>query len=364
MASRASRTASPASGKAPTTNAISGPTPDASSSSLARGGSSLKTSAACSPRNPASIRERSESDVTYRDWVSALRADCSRRQKSARATSANGSSSSVWPTASAGDGSKGADLVRRDTGEPNATLPTAVATFQASARPTPTTRDHKGGGTAIVRSDGKIRNDMLDWVAESWSTPRASDGEKGGPNQAFGAGGIPVPAEASQWMTPRSHEVGQYQYSRGDKTKPIETLTGQAMTLGEFWSTPRASENNESWETKRMRNARHLAESKSSSRTKGVGGPTTSMQAEALVSLLPRPVKYPDGATSSPDRRSLNPLFVEWLMGWPPGWTLLAWTDFACSATELSLWKQRMRSALFALGSPAEAPPVQQSLFG
>ncbi|OAP40371.1 hypothetical protein AU381_00135 [Sinorhizobium glycinis] len=70
------------------------------------------------------------------------------------------------------------------------------------------------------------------------------------------------------------------------------------------------------------------------------------------------------GEPSSKERRSLNPLFVEWLMGWPPGWTLLAWTDFACSATELSRFKQRMRSALLQLGLPREAPPAQLALFG
>jgi hypothetical protein len=41
-----------------------------------------------------------------------------------------------------------------------------------------------------------------------------------------------------------------------------------------------------------------------------------------------------------------------------------AWTDFACSATELSRFKQLMRSALSQLGSPAEAPPAQLALFG
>jgi hypothetical protein len=54
----------------------------------------------------------------------------------------------------------------------------------------------------------------------------------------------------------------------------------------------------------------------------------------------------------------LNPAFVEWLMGWPTGWTASA-----CSATELSRFKQRMRSALSQLTSHA-APPAQLSLFG
>jgi hypothetical protein len=78
---------------------------------------------------------------------------------------------------------------------------------------------------------------------------------------------------------------------------------------------------------------------------------------------LPALTTYPVGGIPSSDRRSLNPLFVEWLMGWPPGWTLLAWTDFACSATELSRFKQRMRSALSQLGLPPEAPPTQLALF-
>lgn len=70
------------------------------------------------------------------------------------------------------------------------------------------------------------------------------------------------------------------------------------------------------------------------------------------------------GNPSSKERRSLNPLFVEWLMGWPPGWTLGVWTDFACSATALCRYRQRMRSALSAIALPAEAPPAQFALFG
>lgn len=142
-----------------------------------------------------------------------------------------------------------------------------------------------------------------------WSTPRASDGEKGGPNQSFGAGGQPLPSQATQWLTPRSHEVGNYQYSRGDKTKPSPTLTGQAL------------------------------------------------------SSLPAPMTYPVGGIPSPERRSLNPLFVEWLMGWPPGWTLLVSTAFGCSETALSRFRLDMRSALSQLALH-DAPPAQASLFG
>lgn len=195
--------------------------------------------------------------------------------------------------------------------------------------PTPAVTDSFG---ARNRTSGRSNPDSahhggvtLNDAIILWSTPRASDGEKGGPNQSFGAGGIPLPSQASHWVTPR------------------------------------ASENNESWETKQARNARHLATSKSSSRTKGVGGPTTTMQAVGLASILPAPVTSTDGDPSSKERRSLNPLFVEWLMGWPPGWVRVS-TSCGCSATALCRWKQRMRSALLSLGSPLEALPVQFSL--
>lgn len=92
--------------------------------------------------------------------------------------------------------------------------------------------------------------------------------------------------------------------------------------------------------------------------------PGIEQQAEVLISKssLPGLETSTDGETSLPGRRSLNPLFVEWLMGWPPGWTSIASNASACSATALCRWKQRMRSALSSLGSPLAALPVQFSL--
>ncbi len=163
-------------------------------------------------------------------------------------------------------------------------------------------------------------NALLGRVAMNWSTPRSTDGEKGGPNMSFGAGGIPLPAQACQWMTPRVSETGQYQYNKGNRDDPVLTLQGQAQEM------------------------------------------------PPLRSILPdRPISTV-GEESSKIRRTLNPLFVEWLMGWPPGWTCLALTPPAsngcgCSATALSAWKQRMRSELYALGLPDAAPPAQLGLF-
>ncbi len=57
-------------------------------------------------------------------------------------------------------------------------------------------------------------------------------------------------------------------------------------------------------------------------------------------------------------KRRLNPVFVEWLMGWPPGHALCG-----CSATEWSRFAQAMRGALcqlpLAYGPWIWTPPAQ-----
>jgi hypothetical protein len=52
----------------------------------------------------------------------------------------------------------------------------------------------------------------------------------------------------------------------------------------------------------------------------------------------------PAGLTSSPSSRVLNPQFVEWLMGWPIGWT-----DLENAGTGSSAWLQRARGWLSTL---------------
>jgi len=182
---------------------------------------------------------------------------------------ASGSSSSAWPTP------------RTITGGP-----------ESAERKQELGREESGGGD-------------LQSAALTWSTPRASDGEKGGPNQSFGAGGVPLVAQAAQWSTPSVADVTGGRTSRSGDRKGELLLNSQAR----------------------------------------------------LVSSRPAPETPQPGETPSPERRTLNPLFVEWLMGWPTGWTASE-----CSATELYLWRQRMRSALWRLDFH-DAPPAQLTLF-
>ncbi|KGJ21496.1 hypothetical protein [Paracoccus sanguinis] len=161
-------------------------------------------------------------------------------------------------------------------------------------------------------------------ITGTWSTPKATDGAKGGPNQRHGSGGTPpLPAQAAQWPTPAA------QNWKGSSEASITRTDGKS----------------------RMDLLHYRAE-------QGF--------------IRPVPVIMPHGARSFPHapisrrlwafmiashgrvvsrrilkgraRRRLNPLFVGWLMGWPIGHALCA-----CSATEFILWLQHMRGALSQL---------------
>lgn len=76
----------------------------------------------------------------------------------------------------------------------------------------------------------------------------------------------------------------------------------------------------------------------------------------ALVSS-PQDHETTDGPTSSETRLALNPQFVEWLMGWPIGWT-----DLRPLETELSAWLQLARGLVSKLASAPTSKP-QLDLF-
>ena len=95
---------------------------------------------------------------------------------------------SPWPTPRVCSGERSSGMNRTE-------MYRAGPASQPTPWPTP--------GTDSFRSrSGERRQEMgLDQLARrsaNWSTPRASDGAKGGPNQAFGAGGQPLPAQAAQ----------------------------------------------------------------------------------------------------------------------------------------------------------------------
>ena len=61
-----------------------------------------------------------------------------------------------------------------------------------------------------------------------WSTPKASDGAKGGPGQSYGAGGTPpLPAQAAQWPSPAAQnwkESSKASSTRADGKSRMDIL--------------------------------------------------------------------------------------------------------------------------------------------
>lgn len=140
-----------------------------------------------------------------------------------------------------------------------------------------------------------------------WSTLRASDGEKGGPNMSFGAGGQPLPAQAAQstWPTPVHSEARQgfQDRSRGKKGTQ-ESLTTIAVKT--TWATPAARPAGGTPEQflQRKRNAVERGVSMGVALTE--------------LSLQVQPWTGPSEPTEK--RGALNPEFVCWLMGFPTEW--------------------------------------------
>jgi hypothetical protein len=189
-------------------------------------------------------------------------------------------------------------------------------------------------------------------LAAQWSTPRATDGEKGGPNQSFGAGGTPLPAQAAQWPTPATRDF----HAQGATHNPAAQSSSLATIVEKQWPTPSAGNFNdgESLESFDARKARQKAKGINGN---GMGDSLAIAASRAVEISQPSPPdpQTPAGPASSPERRSLNPLFVEWLMGWPTGLS-----GFERAETEFSRWQQQTRGYLWTLPSRR---PVRQTSF-
>ena len=177
---------------------------------------------------------------------------------------------------------------------------------------------------AVTGGANSQREPKLSGQAKLWGTPRASDAEKGGPNQSFGAGGIPLPAQAAQWPTPAAAQdtkgaqaTREAAIERGERGKQL-ALADIALVF----SRPDPVTVQRGLPSSQWRPAsRHLLRS------------VTLHVARSSLSRWTRQGNW--------RKRRLNPNFVEWLMGWPPGHALCA-----CSATEFSVWQRDMRGAL------------------
>jgi hypothetical protein len=156
-----------------------------------------------------------------------------------------------------------------------------------------------------------------------------------------------------------------------------------------LWPTPTERDHRSVYASPQMhvRNARPLSEAAGRWATPTVAdteGGRANRSKERSGELLIRgqalllhsrqdPTTLTDGTPSLRSGLTLNPLFVESLMNWPPGWSALAigrdtpepnaWTGCVYSAAVLSRWRRLMRSALLQQ-SLLEPLPAQLDFFG
>jgi hypothetical protein len=197
-------------------------------------------------------------------------------------------------------------------------------------------------------SDFTRKAEALALGIRNWSTPKATDGTKGGPGQSYGSGGIPpLPAQAAQWPTPAAQNwkgSSKASVTRADGKSRMDILhyrAEQGFTRPDPAITPDGRQRSHHAPISRPLWASMIASH----------GPVVSRR-----------------ILKGRSRRRLNPLFVGWLMGWPIGHALCA-----CSETEFTHWQQHMRGAVSQLPMasgpwiwrPSEGSdsPAQMNLF-
>lgn len=301
---RVRKTASPESAPGPMAPASS---PPKSSASPMKAGLILSSVRTCQGTRTDSLKHSARH---WKGWATALRQEYSARPKPK--TPCSGNDSSSWPSAKV---SRGGYEIDPKTGKKIETLEGAAVNW-----PGPTVSDTNGAG---LHGEGAPD---LRTTAAMWKAPKASDGEKGGPNQRGSRGDLALPAMAAQWAGPCA--MNYKGSSEGSSEGSIIRKDGKSRA------------------------------------------DLLHYQAEQLFSHLPSSLDRPiaGGSTSSiagPNsnqpsvKRRLNPIFVEALMRWPTGLS-----GFERPETAWTRWQQLMPSFLSMLCSSVAEPVQQLDLFG
>lgn len=299
---RASRSAKPAKGSESMIQGICGRTYIESSVPPATQDSALLFGWENRLRERLAMIGSTEYALIWREKQSTLGLSISRLARSTRHTNGTDSIGSQWPTPKASAAGDRAD-------EPLMGGLMRQATWRS-----PTAGDKRGGAyqdpekAAARIASGHTVNLEDQMVVAGWSTPRASDGEKGAPLQSFGGGGQPLPSQM---------------YANPFNTRELAT-----------WITPSARDGKDS-----------------------AGMATTRPDGGSRIDQLPRQMAAigatENGSPATTEKRGApNPQFPCWLMGWPDEVTF-----GALSGIQSFLSSRRKSSARSSTPKPITPPP-------
>ena len=158
-----------------------------------------------------------------------------------------------------------------------------------TAWPTPAARDHR---SVYASPASHARNSRpLSEAAGKWATPLSSDGAKGSTGQSFGRGNLPLAAQAGRWQTPTVADTQGGRRTRSGTRNTELLIKGQGQALYALLAPPKG---------------------------------------DRSLFGLPDPESLPAGEPPLRRGLTLNLLFVEALMNWPPGWSgSSAWSQHA-----------------------------------
>ena len=301
--------------------------------------SSVKTSRGTRTDNlPLSSRH-------WKEWAIALRQEYSQRQKLARATSANDCSS--WPTARANHAEKRGNVAALSWSTPNAPnggRSTAHATMK--------------GRTAY--HNGKKVQVGLESQVKNWPTPKTITGGANSKRSERSAGGPDLQEAVKGWPTLAARDY------RTPNAKPYAERGGASKGeqlpnyVAHNWTTPAATDGE--------RGGKLTPNMSGTSLTQQVNSHSVPLDqmtdhgATYLGWTLEERQRFLDTLSTnqvySELKTVLNPLFVEWLMGWPIGLT-----DFDCAVTGFTQWLVRSRTELSTLCLPVIDEQPQFSMF-
>ena len=178
-----------------------------------------------------------------------------------------------------------------------------------------------------------------------WASPKASDGQHGGPNMRGSKGELPLPSQAAKWDTP---DCNTSTYSNGKMGPNIREQaatwnansapTNTPNTLADTAAQTAKGADLTTWPTPASRDYRTPNSKTLMERGGGTKGEQLPNYVEHHFSpqaqpTQPGPESSPDShglpqhsasknsTTHRPLSRRLNPMFVENLMGWPLDWT-------------------------------------------